>query len=511
MNKILLPIFIALILVGCGGGSNTPTKYSNTQQNFTIDSDDVTSNTIEKTADSKITLNLETYKDVYVAVTSRFKNQDISISDSISSNKIENSYREVSNSKSYIKTPQKVIDFRDKIAPKLLKSSRGKKLQEFRITSQKRVTTLGDEDNFCIDMGDKDHNCTKHITLKARKIVDSVETKFGDKKLVIWVPDSEYNSDVTDSMLDELADKFLQDGDANDIYDWDTNVHGKEWGGDAQNIDKDVISGTDTIDIALYDMHNNSVAGYFWAKDMFTKSTVPASNERVMIYVNSKMYRANKEEVFTTLAHEFTHLINFYHRDILLGLNDHTWFKEFLAETTENLVASKLNYNVIRYKEFNEKNYYPITSWYDSIYNYATVHSFGAFLLRNYGGAKLLHNISLNKNSDEQAIMDATGVKDFTKLIREFSEAYLLSDRDNLKDSIPKFNYIGTIHSHYGNVTYDLKPINFYSYDPEPTFYSGGTLKKDATLYYKVGENLIGDITIDIKIEKGADVEIITQ
>ena len=509
MKRILLPLFIALILIGCGGGGskkpNAEAKYPSTQREFNIGSG-VTTATIEKSSDSKITLNLDTYKDVYIAVISRFDNQYISVDDSVSSAYPQQSFRKTSVELNHPKVPNKIIKFRDETAHNLLKKGKNTKLQK-----QNRVTTLDDEYDFCIDMNSA-NSCTKTITLTAKKIVDSVNTKFGAKKLVIWIPQSEYdNGNITDNMLDEMADKFLKDGDANDIYDWDTNVHGKEWGSDASSTDSNVISATDTIDIALYPMNDERVAGYFWAKDIFKKSDVPASNEKLMLYINSKMYKKSPKEVFTTIAHEFSHLINFYQRDIKLGLNDSTWFKEFLAETTEDLLAQKLNYDSTRYSEYNEANYYSITRWYGNVQSYASVHTFGAFLLRNYGGAELLHKMSLNKNSDEQAIMDATGVSDFTKLLQNWSTAYILSNRDDLDSSLPKFNYTSAIHSHYGNVTYDLNPINFYSYDPAPTSYISGTLDKDSILYYKVGENLDGTVKINVKIEKGADIQIITQ
>jgi len=300
---------------------------------------------------------------------------------------------------------------------------------------------VNDVEKFCIDMNN--FNCTNSINLTAKKIIN-----VQDRRLIIWVAQDEYNSGkITDDMLNNLANEFLQDGNDNDIYDWDTNIHGKEWGADAQNSNSKLIGFDKTIHLALFDFadkYNNSkynrVAGFYWKKDNFKTSAVPASNEKIMVYINSYIYRKNEKEVYTTLVHEFTHLINFYQREIKIGIDDATWFKEFLAETTENLVKDKLNYDTNdRYNQFNGDNYWPVTKYVDQdIRPYSSVHTFGAFLLRNYGGAKLLHNISLNPNSNEQAIIGATN-SDFNTILQNFASAYLIS---NLKD--PQLNQIIT-------------------------------------------------------------------
>jgi len=298
---------------------------------------------------------------------------------------------------------------------------------------------VNDVEKFCIDMNN--FNCTNSINLTAKKIINAQ-----DRRLIVWVAQDEYNSGkITDSMLNNLANEFLQDGNDNDIYDWDTNIHGKEWGADAQDINSKLIGFDKTIHLALFDFADkynddnyNGTAGFYWKKDNFKTSEVPASNEKIMVYINSYAYRKSDQEVYTTLAHEFTHLINFYQREVKIGIDDAIWFKEFLAETTENLVKDKLNYDTNdRYNQFNGNNYWPVTyypnynfSQQDFLNFYSSVHTFGAFLLRNYGGAQLLHNLSLNYNSDEQAIIDATN-SDFNAILQNFASAYLISNLQN--------------------------------------------------------------------------------
>ena len=335
-------------------------------------------------------------------------------------------------------------------------------------------------------------------------------------------------------MVDKLADQFLQNSDSNgyddDIYDWDTNIYGQEWGDDASSIDSGLIGNNDTINILIYNMNKENLAGYFWAKDNFKTSKVPASNEKIMFYINSELYAVDEKETFTTLAHEFQHMIHFYQRGIKLSLDDSIWFDEMMSEATEDLVATKLKYkgprNVDyrdgsaggaynskgRYPGFNEYNYISLTNWNNNIINYYNVSSFGAFVLRNYGGAKTLHDMMYSKDSSELAVLDATGETDFETLLNKWAEGVILSDVDDLDSSKPTYNTGDFTETTYNGITYKLGSINFFNYDPKPTMSSSKTLNKDANLYYKVGDGKIsGEVKIDVNIEKGGDVIIIAK
>jgi len=526
MKKLIGLIVALFFIAGCGGGGSSYSKKTPidppSQKSFTI-GDGITINEIKNTSNSDITLNLTSSKDIYLAVISKYDNQKISIEDSTSNSNLVEYKRENQNrvyKSSFMKIPPKVLNF-NKNAFNMLKqrnkySNNKKRETNNRLFSFKRETQIDDTQQFCIDINSYNSSCSKYITLIAKKI-----TNAQDRRLIIWVAQDEYNSGkITDDMLNNLANEFLQDGNDNDIYDWDTNIHDKEWGADAENNNSKLIGFDKTIHLALFnfddkynDNNYNGVAGFYWKKDNFKKSEVPASNEKIMVYINSYVYRKNEKEVYTTLAHEFTHLINFYQREVKIGIDDATWFKEFLAETTENLVKDKLNYDTNdRYKQFNYHNYWPVTKYVDQdIRPYSSVHTFGAFLLRNYGGAQLLHNISLNPNSNEQAIMDTTGINSFETLLKNFSIAYLLSSEDDLDESIPKFNYQGQKVEDYNGITYTLDPVNFYNINGGPTFYSSGTMYKDGILFYEVGENLIGKVNINIKIQKGANIIIVTK
>ena len=223
-------------------------------------------------------------------------------------------------------------------------------------------------------------------------------------------------------------------------------------------------------------------------------------------------------------------MIHFYQRTVMQGLDDNTWLDEMMSETTEDLLATKLEHkgprNVDyqdgsagdsgnskgRYPGFNENNNLSLTKWSNSIDDYSKVSSFGTFLTRNYGGAELLHKLMYSKNSNEQAVLDATGESSFETLLNKWAEAVILSDDENLDDSKPRYNFGDFKETTYNGITYKLGSINFFNYDPKPTMSSSKTLNKDANLYYKVGDGKIsGEVKIDVNIEKGGDVIIIAK
>ncbi len=115
------------------------------------------------------------------------------------------------------------------------------------------------------------------------------------------------------------------------------------------------IPESDEITILLTDINNDNssnggVVGYFWAKDNYTQSTVAGSNERVIFYIDSVMYANNDSDgdgnadnyweniIYSTLAHEFQHMINFYQRVAKRGLATETWYNEMLSAAIEDIV-----------------------------------------------------------------------------------------------------------------------------------------------------------------------------
>lgn len=394
---------------------------------------------------------------------------------------------------------------------------------------------------------------TTQATLK--KVVSDISTVFGNKTLNIWVSDNSFGAGcskskcMTQEMVDALADMFLKSGSDNDIYDWVTNIFGEEWGADAQASYSNFIGETDQVDILLTDIGednspNNGILGYFYAKDNYDISSISGSNERIMFYADAVIF-ANGEntwdiddywpkEMISTLAHEFQHMIHFYQKSISAGESTDTWINEMLSETTEDVIATKIRHSgprgivytdgsagptgntLGRYPIFNEYNTYSLSSWNGNLADYAKVNAFGTYLTRNYG-VQVLHDIVHNTQLHEDAIVNAVhnaangADKTFDDLLREWGIGVMLSDHTNLQD-LPVYNTGDFTEDTYNNSTYQLGSINFFNYDPKPTLYtSNGTVAPQGNYYYKVGEGLHGNVTIDLSLNGTTEATLIAK
>ena len=389
----------------------------------------------------------------------------------------------------------------------------------------------------------------------ARRVVSS-SSQYGLKTLNIWVSNDSFGAGcnkakcVTQSMVNALAQTFLRAGGDNDIYDWVSNVYGEEWG---STTDASLIAKNNEITILLTDISNDNnikggVIGFFHPKDNFKISdTIKGSNERIMLYADAVVFANGvgawsiddfwPKEMISTLAHEFQHMIHFYQKIVRLSSEvTDTWINEMLSESTEDLIASKIrhtgsrgvdpavgsagnpNNTKGRYPRFNTNNRLSLTTWTGNLTNYSNVNAFGAFLMRNYGGAKLLHDIMHVKYPNEQAIVHAVrqtpggSGKTFNDLLREWGVAVLLSDANHLSVNLPRYNTGGYIPSQYNQSVYQLGSINFFNYNPKPSVSSAsGTVARQGNYYYKVGTGLKGDVQIDIKLSGQTEATIIVK
>jgi len=346
-------------------------------------------------------------------------------------------------------------------------------------------------------------------------------------------------------MVNALADTFLKTNSSdNDIYDWVTNIYGEEWSSDAQIKYNDLIGENDEITILLTDIDGDDsptggVIGYFWAKDNIKSSTISGSNERVMFYADAVMF-ANGEgtwdiddfwpkEMVSTLAHEFQHMIHFYQKTVLLDASTDTWINEMLSETTEDLIATKIQHSGPRgveytdgsagntgnqngrYPLFNTNNTLSLTAWNNNLADYSKVNAFGTFLTRNYGGAKVLHDIMHNNLEHEDAIEAATG-KSFNTLLREWGISVLLSDRVDTTSNQYSYNTNDFTVSEKEKSIYKMGAINFFNYDPQPIINTNiGTVKAQGNYYYKVGDNLTGMVDIDLTLDTNTEATLIVK
>ena len=239
----------------------------------------------------------------------------------------------------------------------------------------------------------------------------------------IWV----INNSIDSNKAQEIAAKF------DVIYRAETNILGHEFGGGPDgNGGKD---GDPRIQILFYPI-GNEVAGYFAPKDYYEQSDLDSggysikTNRMEIFYMDSDM---PLETTYSTLVHEFQHMIHFNRKVIRFIENNeeplpsYTWYQEMLSAMAEDIMAYTIGIPLTdggyivhqRMIPFLQTYFmFGIDEWYDQyesnnlsrLAHYSKVFAFGAYLMRNFGGVELLSKIMSN---------DAVGIESITMALDE--------------------------------------------------------------------------------------------
>jgi hypothetical protein len=527
--KIYILLFI-LILWGCEENNSTSEVSVKSSLDDTVSIySDCKILKLKNKSQINIRLGSES-KDIYLLFTNPYStNQTIKLNSKNNNlqNKIESPIEDIVSSIQH--APKYIMDFNHKIVKKSKKNS------------YQKEKSIQSEGVFYLK---KDTSVSTKAT--ERKYLKNIKTEYGNRALSIWVSDDSFGENcsklycIEQNMIDELANSFLRDGDDNDIYDWVSNIFGAEWG---ETKNSALIKNKREITILLTDIDNDNksgggVLGYFYAKDNYRKEIFSGSNERTMFYIDSVVFARHKQgqewsideliqkKMLSTLAHEFEHMIQFYQKNILYsnsGLKP--WIDEMLAVTVEDIIATKLKSNGIRgvsytrgdageeqnikgkFSLFNQNINLSLPTWNNKKEDYSKVGAFGSYLIRNYGGAKVLHDTLHSKYTDEEAILNAIHKspngydKNFNMLMHDWGIAVLLSSNTNLGvDSGYLYNLGDFLTTEYRNSTYDMGSINFFNYKTQPNISDKiKNIAPKSNLYYKVGNNLTGDVNITIE------------
>lgn len=269
--------------------------------------------------------------------------------------------------------------------------------------------------------------------------------KFKNEVCNVWFINNA-SGKVTDEDIDfeEFADKFYS------IYELNCEIMGTHKYGSPKF--SNIINSKDKIDIIVNDIFfdsndNNKTAttvGYFYSNDSITNEYLEKkkpnyhSNETQCIYIDSVILKERPTLVYSTLVHEFTHLLNYCQKICVQGNKTmDTWYTEMLAMLSEDMFYEKLckDSNLLEnsdnpiYQDFLNRiflfgtNYnYGFTDIWDSeiyvknpLIAYGNTYAYGAYLVRNKGGFELLKDIAQNEFINEQAIDEA---------IRKISQKY---------------------------------------------------------------------------------------
>lgn len=221
------------------------------------------------------------------------------------------------------------------------------------------------------------------------------------------------------------------------------------------------------VNIVVYDIEDDytegqgsGVAGYFWPKDYYTATEKPSNKDDVLplsnngkyFYVDSGFLNDYPDMIYSTLAHEFQHMIHFGQKYVNNGRNSSTWFNEMMSMVCEDMIQKYLGIELLDSPVYRlltfATNYYRsgLTDWLQDSnvdYSYAGAYAFGAYLARNYGGKDLIKQIATNQYVDQDAITqalkanEATKTETFESVFKKYPQALVL---DNAPKGAPSFN-----------------------------------------------------------------------
>ncbi len=177
------------------------------------------------------------------------------------------------------------------------------------------------------------------------------------------------------------------------------------------------VDNNNKVILLLYNMNINPsgsyVAGYFYPGDLYSQYS--EGNRAEILYVESNV-SDNMYNIFTTLIHEFQHLIN---TSITLSTRKQSdlWLNEALSESTEIIYAkamsaNRLNvYNGYSHEYITNGNnfYYWPNSGEDVLSNYSTASLF-MYWLYLYGGEQIIEDIARSQYGNYRAVEEAVKI-----------------------------------------------------------------------------------------------------
>ena len=263
------------------------------------------------------------------------------------------------------------------------------------------------------------------------------------------------------------------------------------------------------VNIVVYDIgkdyskgtNSGSIVGYFYAKDYFVLASASSiyrySNKGKYFYVDAYFAANYTSTVYSTLAHEFQHMIDFGVKTMDQGIESSTAHNEMKSMLCEDIMYGTLeaidsefseeDSPVSRLPLFN-RHYADVgleykTSSPEVYYSYANNYAFGAWLLRAYGGITLLHEFATNDAADETSIIKALGTTGSeTDTMEELLKAYSMNcvlgeDESGFKTELSASDLT------FEGYEYTLNPIDIWNLaDMLPESYAEC---KDSADYYK--------------------------
>ncbi|MFC7395033.1 Ig-like domain-containing protein [Scopulibacillus cellulosilyticus] len=250
----------------------------------------------------------------------------------------------------------------------------------------------------------------------------------------VWVNDNQITSEQAAQLGKEFEDR---------IYNSDVDNFGNE----------SDVDGNGKVNILCYDIQDGFsgsggyIAGYFDPRDLFN---MEHSNESEIFYIDTYPLMGmgdskDVSEAYSTLAHEFQHMINFNQKVFVQGnFNDmDTWMNEGLSMAAEQIYLGKALQDRIDYYNYDTDiaNGHSLLYWDnygDTLANYSLSYLFMQYLKVQSGqGNHIFKELIDDPHTDYEAVEDM--VKKyidpnltFGKFMTDYRAALLLKENSGL-------------------------------------------------------------------------------
>lgn len=256
----------------------------------------------------------------------------------------------------------------------------------------------------------------------------SATLKYSGSKTNVWV----YNKQITDAEAVKLGKEF-----DNKIHPLDVNNFGTE----------SDVDGNGKVNILCYDIQDGFngnggyVAGYFYPGDLYN---ITDSNDSEIFYIDTYPTMGENgsakdvTKAYSTLAHEFQHMINYNQRVLVHGYSEmDTWMNEGLSMAAEQIYSGKTLQDRIDYynKDSDIANGHSLLYWdydKDTLVNYSLSYLFFQYLRIQCGqGNGIFKKLIDDRNGDYHAVEDVihkyiSSKLSFGKFMTDFREALFL-------------------------------------------------------------------------------------
>lgn len=313
----------------------------------------------------------------------------------------------------------------------------------------------------------------------------------------VWIAEENLNASsasssdnlVTHDQLKVLTEKF------DSMYSPVTTIFGNKYAVQSSGL----IPPQEKISILVYDIdgdyepsQNSGVFGYFWEKDFYlggANGTIDyynlKTNEDELFYLDVHFLDVFPAGMYSTLAHEFQHMLHYIQKSVGFGYQSSVWYNEMLSLVCEDLVSQYLDVGLedgpqSRLPEFIYSYYESgLMDWLsgdDVLKSYAGIYTFGAFITRNYGGAQFIKDIASSRSVDNASINDALKKSSsyandtFDTLYKAFGRSLCYPDIP-LSYALPSLNITSSVT--VGSYDYTVFPINLQNY----SYYAGSEQK----------------------------------